>query len=216
MLNESATIEQTLRELQSLRQLGCEVIVVDGGSSDHSWALAQPLADQLISAASGRARQMNAGADLARAPWLLFLHADTFLPAAMQPLLQLSQQGSSQWGFFALRLSGRQWLFRVIERCINLRSRLTAVATGDQAMFVRAALFKQCGQFADIPLMEDVALSKRLRQHSAPLFWRDPVISSSRRWEQRGIVSTVLLMWRLRWEYFTGVSPQQLVKRYYD
>jgi rSAM/selenodomain-associated transferase 2 len=216
MLNEAGSIKQTLLALQPWRQLGCEVIVVDGGSSDQSLALAEPLADKLIIAAPGRARQMNAGADVAKAPWLLFLHADTFLPEAMQPLLQLLQQRSSQWGFFALRLSGRQWLFRVIERCINLRSRLTAVATGDQAMFVRAALFKQCGQFADIPLMEDVALSKRLRQHHAPLFWRDPVISSSRRWEQRGIVPTVLMMWRLRWEYFTGVSPQQLVKRYYD
>ena len=159
---------------------------------------------------------MNAGAEVASAPWLLFLHADTRLPASMQSLLQAMQQRHSQWGFFALRLSGRQWLLRVIERFINLRSRLTAVATGDQALFVRAALFRQCGQFADIPLMEDVALSKQLRQHSTPLFWRDAVVSSSRRWEQRGIVRTVLLMWCLRWQYFTGVSPQQLVKRYYD
>jgi rSAM/selenodomain-associated transferase 2 len=216
ILNEAATLEKSLQVLQPLREVGCEIIVVDGGSEDGCLDIASPLSDQVISSDKGRAVQMNAGAQKASAPWLLFLHVDTCLPENIQPFLSALQSRSNEWGFFAVRLSGDDELFRTIEWAMNYRSRLTAVATGDQCLFVRKTLFQRCGQFADIPLMEDVAICKELRKVSSPLYWRDPVTTSSRRWEERGIIPTVLLMWRLRLEYFLGVSPKELVKRYYD
>lgn len=215
VLNEAATIGRQLQALQPLRRQGCEIIVVDGGSSDNTCAMARPCCDQLIVAGKGRARQMNAGAAVASAPWLLFLHADTRLPASIPDCLLALKTRPVQWGFFVVKLSGERWPFRVIEAAMNLRSRITAVSTGDQGLFVRRELFAQCGQFADIPLMEDVAISKRLRKIAKPLVWPDPVLTSSRRWEQRGIVRTVLLMWSLRLAYYLGVSPQRLVQVYY-
>lgn len=217
VLNEEATIARVLGRLQPLREDSrCEIILVDGGSSDATLAIAKPLVDQLLQAQAGRALQMNRGAQSAQGEWLLFLHADTQLPDNFYHLMfsQL-EEASSGWGRFDLRLSGRHWLFRLIERMINLRSRISGIATGDQAIFVRAEQFRAIGGFAVIPLMEDVDFSRRIKRLGSPVCIKTPAVTSSRRWEQQGILATVWLMWKLRFLYFLGVSPERLVEEYY-
>lgn len=213
-LNEGAVIESLLRELQSLRKAGCELIVSDGGSADQTCALASPLVDKVVSGAQGRALQMNLGAEAAAADWLWFVHADTRFMQPPIEYLELFRQMSSDWGFFAVRLDSHGVAYRLIETLINVRSRFSRVGTGDQGLFVRRVLFEQLHGFARIPLMEDVELSKRLRRLSAPRFVSRPLLTSARRWQHQGMVRTVLLMWRLRLAYFLGVSPQRLAKHY--
>lgn len=216
MLNEAASIAQTLLLLQPLRRAGHEVIVVDGGSSDHSVALARPLADQVLHTAPGRAHQMNAGAHQAKWNTLLFLHADTRLPNNATRLISAGmKKHHKSWGRFDLRLSGSHPLLRPIEFMINLRSRLSGIATGDQAIFVTKFLFCLAGGFPEIGLMEDIALSRRLKQRcGAPLCLREQVTTSSRRWERNGVLRTVLLMWSLRLAYTLGADPEQLARVY--
>ncbi len=214
-LNEEQYIRDCILRLQPLRERGCEVIVVDGGSTDKTVPLAAALADHLLHSEPGRARQMNLGAGHASGEWLLFLHTDTRLPAVIKDWIDNLYQASFQWGFFALRLSACHWPYRFIERAINLRSKTTGIATGDQCVFIRRLLFEEHKGFADIPLMEDVEFSRRLRRLAKPWFWKNPVTTSSRRWEQQGILKTVLLMWWLRLAFFLGVSPQRLHKIYY-
>ncbi|WP_227171642.1 TIGR04283 family arsenosugar biosynthesis glycosyltransferase [Marinobacter sp. CA1] len=211
---EAAGIEATLRLLQPLRAEGHELIVVDGGSDDDTAALAQPWCDRLLIAEPGRARQMNAGAKVACGEVLLFLHADTCLPDGALTQAAAVAAGQQVWGRFDVRLSGQRALFRVIALLMNLRSRLTAIATGDQALFVRRSVFEALGGYAEIPLMEDVELSRRLRLVSRPRCVRPPVITDSRRWEQQGAWRTILLMWRLRWRYWRGESPESLARAY--
>lgn len=214
-LNEAAAIAATLALLQPLRHAQHEVIVVDGGSDDATAAIAATAADRVVTAARGRARQMNAGAALAAGEVLLFLHADTALPADCAELIGAGMRRTRRrWGRFDVRLSGAPPLLRVIETAMNLRSRVSGIATGDQAMFVERALFEQVGGFPDQPLMEDIALSRMLKRHDRPLCLRARVVTSSRRWETRGIVRTVLLMWRLRLAYFCGADPRRLARRY--
>lgn len=215
-LNEAGVIADTLASLQPLRRGAIELIVADGGSTDGTIELAQPMVDRLWRSDPGRARQMNAGAMVASGHYLLFVHADTLLPADFQPLWRHIRDCRPQWGFFRLRLSGAHPLLRMVEFFINWRSRLTAVGTGDQCLYVRRELFEQLGGFADIPLMEDVEISKRLRRHSRPHRVGQPVVTSSRRWEQQGIWRTVWLMWRLRLAYCCGVKPERLARRYYS
>ncbi|CAN5344080.1 TIGR04283 family arsenosugar biosynthesis glycosyltransferase [soil metagenome] len=214
-LNEAAGIRAALEPLQPLRARGHEVILVDGGSEDATLALAQPLADRVLVAGRGRARQMNAGAQEARGEVLLFLHADTLLPpeADRRVLEGLARSGRG-WGRFDLRLTGRHPLLRLTARLIGLRSRLTGMATGDQAIFVRRDWFEQAGGFPEIPLMEDLALSRALKRRGRPLCLHERVTTSSRRWEERGILRTVLLMWRLRLAYYRGADPHDLARRY--
>lgn len=213
VLNEAAEIEVALAALVPLREAGVEVIVVDGGSRDDSVAVAAPWCDHCLSAPRGRARQMNRGAEVATGHWLLFLHIDTRLPADWHEwLTQLTTPG---WGFFPVQLSGRAWPLRLIERAMGWRSRLTRVATGDQALYVERSLYAAAGGFPDIPLMEDVAICKQLRQLGAPHIWHSPVRVSSRRWERDGIWRTTGLMWGLRLAYWLGVSPQRLHRWYY-
>jgi len=214
-LNEAAAIGDTLAALQPLRARGCEVIVADGGSADGTAALARPLADAVVASEAGRARQQNAGAAVASGEILLFLHADTRLPRDAHVLVAdgLRQTGRG-WGRFDVRLTGRHPALRVIERMMNLRSRLGGIATGDQAIFVRRERFRAVGGFPVIPLMEDVALSKALKRLGAPLCLRQTVTTSSRRWEQHGVYRTMALMWRLRAEYWLGVDPRRLADRY--
>ncbi|HHM05385.1 MAG TPA: glycosyltransferase [Gammaproteobacteria bacterium] len=216
-LNEGANITATLQPLQTLRRAGHEIIVVDGGSDDDTARQASPLSDNVISSLRGRARQMNTGADAAANDILLFLHADTLLPHNADKLIVrgMNQTGKA-WGRFDVCLSGRHPMLRVVERSMNLRSRLSGIATGDQAMFVKRAMFEKVGGFPDIPLMEDIALSHQLKQHSRPLCLSTPLVTSSRRWEQHGIMKTIVLMWHLRLAYYFGADPQQLVKRYYN
>lgn len=212
--NEAAGIVATLSALAPLRARGAELIVVDGGSEDGTPALAGAWADQVVAGSRGRARQMNAGAALARAPVLLFLHADTCLPDAADGLIQAAIAQGAGWGRFDVRISGRARMLRVVAVMMNLRSRLTGIATGDQAIFVTRIAFERAGGFPDQPLMEDIELSRRLRQHAPPACLHDRVVTSGRRWEQRGVWHTIWLMWRLRWRYWRGVSPQVLAEAY--
>lgn len=215
VLNEAAVIRATLTALQPLRTAGHELIVVDGGSTDGTAALAGPLADRVVTAPRGRARQMNAGARKARGEVLWFLHADTLPPAGAERLILAGLEANGRvWGRFDVRLSGRHPLLRVVERLMNWRSRLTGIATGDQGVFVSHAAFLMVGGFPEIPLMEDIALSRRLKRLGPPLCLKARVVTSSRRWETHGIVSTILLMWRLRLAYALGADPAHLARRY--
>ena len=206
-LNEARGIRAALEALAPLRSRGHEVIVVDGGSSDRTAELAAGLCDRVLSAPRGRARQMNAGARAATGDVLLFLHADTRLPPRADELIP----DSSMWGRFDVRIEGRHPLLKVVAWAMNLRSRLSGIATGDQAIFVRRDAFPG---FPEIALMEDVALSKLLKRRGAPACLRQRVVTSGRRWESRGVLRTILLMWRLRLLYFLGVSPELLARRY--
>ncbi len=188
ILNEADVIEKTLKTLQPFRSRGHEVIVVDGGSSDNSVELSKPFADRVIVTSRGRSRQMNEGAKIAIGEILLFLHADTFLPKDADRGIVEGLQGKRGWGRFNVRLSGKHLLLRVVEYLVNLRSRFTGIATGDQAIFVSRELFYLVRGFPEIDLMEDVALSKCLRQKSRPICLRKRVLTSSRRWEKKGIL----------------------------
>lgn len=214
-LNEAEGIGDTLAALAPLRARGHQVVVADGGSTDATAALARPLADAVVHAPRGRAAQQNAGAAAADGDVLLFLHADTRLPADADRLILAGlAAGGAGWGRFDVRLSGRAPMLRVVERMISLRSRATGIATGDQAIFIRRDWWARAGGFPPIPLMEDVALSTTLRRMGRPLCLRAAVTTSSRRWEQRGIWRTILLMWRLRAEYALGADPERLAARY--
>jgi rSAM/selenodomain-associated transferase 2 len=214
VLNEAAGIAATLQALARLRERGAEVIVADGGSSDATVALAQPLADRVLQAPRGRAQQMNAGAAAARGEALLFLHADTLLPPAADTLVLQALAAGAGWGRFDVHISGRAWMLRVVAAFMNARSRYTGIATGDQALFVRRALFEQLGGYADQPLMEDIELSRRLLVSGKPACLRARVSTSGRRWEARGVWRTIVLMWWLRWRYWRGESPQALARAY--
>ena len=213
-LNEAGCIRELLRQLQALRAQGHEVIVVDGGSCDATVALAQPLVDQLLPAPAGRALQMNIGAQAARGRVLWFVHADTRVPEKAAPVIIESVAHAAGWGRFDVRLSGDRLLLRLVERMMNWRSRFTGIATGDQGIFVTRELFERVGGFAAMPLMEDIDLSRRLKREQRPLCLRDTLTSSSRRWEQKGIVRTIALMWVLRLAYFLGVPPARLAMHY--
>ena len=213
VLDEQATVADLLIDLRQ-RYPDSQLIVVDGGSEDHTVAAALPLCDQLLLGERGRARQMNLGSWAAATPYLVFLHADT-RPSVTTQQLQSYLGRRPQWGFCRVTLSGNRASFRIIEWCMNLRSRLTSVATGDQMFFVSRALFDRSGGFDDIPLMEDVAYSKRLRRMAKPLIIPEPVLTSCRRWEEGGVVSTVLRMWLLRLAYVLGVAPATLWRHYY-
>ncbi len=211
---QAAEFEQCLRRLQLYRDYGHELIIVDGGSHDDSFEIAQRYGDRMIRCDRGRAIQMNAGARQTDADILLFLHADTQLPAnAIDAVTRTINEGYI-WGRFNVCLADSHFLFRIIERLMNLRSCITGVATGDQAVFVRREVFETVGGYPRRPLMEDIELSKRLRGLGWPACLRQKVIISSRRWRKFGIVRTVLLMWRLRLAYFLGVSAERLAKQY--
>ena len=212
-LNEAGTVQDLLLSLQPWRGASCEVIIVDGGSRDATVTQAAPLADRILHSPPGRARQMNAGADAARGTQLWFLHADSRVPAAAVPAVRAALARSG-WGRFDVTLSGAHPLFRVIERAMNLRSRWSGIATGDQGLFVRREWFERAGGFPEIALMEDVALSRRLKRLGRPACLRSVLGASSRRWERDGILRTVLLMWSLRLRYALGASPETLARRY--
>lgn len=214
-LNEAATLEATLLPLQAWREAGHELVLVDGGSCDRTRDIARPLVDKLLGSAAGRARQMNTGAAAASGEVLLFLHADTLLPLGGDKLLLQSLAQRYRWGRFDVRLSGRHWLLRVVERMMNWRSCLSGVATGDQGIFIERSLFERIEGFPLLPLMEDIAISKRLKGAAGrPVCIHTPLITSSRRWEQYGIVRTIVLMWRLRLAWFLGVPAKRLAQWY--
>jgi rSAM/selenodomain-associated transferase 2 len=214
-LNEAEGIAEVLSALEPLRARGAEVIAVDGGSEDGTADLAGPLCDRVLVAPRGRAAQMNAGAAVARGGVLLFLHADTRLPLDADRLVMSGlAHEACEWGRFDVRIAGRHPLLPLAARLMNLRSRLTGIATGDQALFVDRQAFVAVGGFPNIPLMEDIALSQRLRRRGRPLCLSPPVVTSGRRWETHGVFYTILLMWRLRLAYFLGADPAQLARIY--
>ncbi|MDO8371718.1 MAG: TIGR04283 family arsenosugar biosynthesis glycosyltransferase [Polaromonas sp.] len=215
VLNEAAGLGAALQALAPLRARGAELIVADGGSSDRSAALATAGGAQLVHAARGRALQMNAGAAQARGEVLLFLHADTLLPAGADALISEALTGGSRvWGRFDVTITGRPAMLRLIAALMNLRSRRTGIATGDQAMFMTRAAFEAVGGFPAQPLMEDIEMSRRLLKLSRPACLSAKVQTSGRRWESRGVWRTVLLMWRLRFAYWRGASPERLAELY--
>lgn len=215
MLNEAAQLPELFAHLLPLQRAGCEVIFADGGSTDGSAKLAEVAGFSVVNATRCRARQMNAGAARASSDVLLFLHADTRLPkGAMQYVANALAQDDQCWGRFDVCITGRPFMLRVVSRMMNWRSRLSGIATGDQAIFVRRAVFEQLCGFPDQPLMEDVELCKRLLVFSRPACIAHCVTTSGRRWETRGVWRTILLMWRLRWAYWRGVPADKLAKSY--
>jgi rSAM/selenodomain-associated transferase 2 len=214
-LNEAAGVVATLAALQPLRAAGHEVVVIDGGSDDGTPDLAAPLADRVAIAPRGRATQMNAGARIAGGDVLLFLHADTRLPARADRMVLDGLAGSGRaWGRFDVRIAGRHPLLRLVAALMNARSRWTGIATGDQAVFVRRDAFAAVGGFPPLPLMEDVALSAALKRVSRPLCLRERVSTSGRRWESHGVLRTIVLMWWVRLRYFFGTPPERLAEIY--
>ena len=209
VLNEAGTIRPAL---EALRGRGYEVIVVDGGSSDGTPQLAAGLCDRVLSASRGRAAQMNAGAAAATGDVLVFLHADTTLPATASAALAAAL-GTRLWGRFDVAIDGRHPLLKVVACAMNLRSRLTGIATGDQAIFVRREAF---AGFPEIALMEDIAFSRAMKRRGRPACLRERVVTSGRRWESRGVLRTIVLMWRLRLAYFFGARPEDLARIYYQ
>ncbi|HEY6966117.1 MAG TPA: TIGR04283 family arsenosugar biosynthesis glycosyltransferase [Burkholderiales bacterium] len=209
-LNEAAGIAHCLQALAPLRAGGHEVIVVDGGSDDRTREIAAALADRVLVAGRGRARQMNGGAAAARGDALVFLHADTRLPPDADRAIARALETHS-WGRFDVRIESVHPLLRVVACAMSQRSRLTGIATGDQAIFVRRADF---AGFPEIALMEDIAFSKAMKRRSPPACLRERVTTSGRRWERGGVLRTVLLMWRLRLAYYLGASPDELARRY--
>lgn len=212
-LDEAAGLMATLSPLQPLRAQGHEVILVDGGSQDGTPDLAAPWVDRVLTAPRGRARQMNAGAAVAQGEALVFLHADTRLPPDAVALIQAALR-ERLWGRFDVRIAGRPPVLKLVALLMNLRSRLTGIATGDQAIFVHREVFTVLGGFPDQPLMEDIALSQRLKRQGPPACLRQRVLTSGRRWECQGPWRTVLLMWRLRFDYWRGVPAEALAVRY--
>jgi len=213
VLNEAAHIVASLQALAPLRARGHEVIVVDGGSDDGTPELARAHADRVLAAPRGRASQMNAGAGVASGAALLFLHVDVRLPQGADRML-LDALAARSWGRFDVTLDSPRALLRLVGAMMNLRSRLTGIATGDQAIFVRRDAFEAAGGYPEIPLMEDVELSTRLCRLGRPVCLRARALVSARRWEARGALRTIVLMWRLRWAYFFGADPRRLAERY--
>ncbi len=215
VLNEAAVLPQTLQSLVALRARGVEIIVVDGGSEDATLEIVRSAGLAVLSAPRGRARQMNAGAAVASGDMLLFLHADTGLPArADAAVVAALTDDRHLWGRFDVRIAGRSPMLCVVACLMNLRSRLTGIATGDQAIFVARQTFATAGGFPDQALLEDIELCRRLLRMSRPKCLRERVVTSGRRWERGGVWRTIVLMWRIRWAYWRGRPASELARMY--
>ncbi|GAA0794222.1 TIGR04283 family arsenosugar biosynthesis glycosyltransferase [Marinobacterium sediminicola] len=215
VLNEIETLPSLLNHLQHWQQRGAEIVLVDGGSQDATVKTARNRGFRVLQAPRGRALQMNAGARSTRASILVFLHADTRLPDDADQRVLSTLTGVAQgWGRFDVRIEGRSRMLPVIAGMMNWRSRLSGIATGDQALFMTRDLFERIEGFPEQPLMEDIEISKRLKQLCQPVCLRQKVITSGRRWDTRGCWPTILLMWQLRWAYWRGTPPEQLAERY--
>lgn len=214
VLNESAVLAQQLNELDVLRAMGAQVLLVDGGSTDRTAQLARDAGFDVLESVRGRARQMNAGARAVQSDLLVFLHVDTHLPRGALYEIENHLNSKKGWGRFDVRLVGRSPWLRVISFCMNWRSRLTGIATGDQTFFMTREMFERVGGFPEQPLMEDIEMSKRLKRFSPPVCLSDRVETSGRRWDQKGVWKMILLMWRLRWAYWRGVPASELARFY--
>lgn len=217
VLNDAQPLRELLTQLQ-LQRVQCadqfEIIVVDGGSHDDSVQVAECYADRVLSGSTGRARQMQAGALAASTTWLWFLHADSVLPDNLVSQLQRLPL-NVRWGRFDVQFDQPSWIFSAIAGLMNWRSRWSGICTGDQGLFVEHKLFFELDGYADIPIMEDVELSSRLRRIAAPHCIDQALIISGRRWRRHGVLRTIVLMWWLRLLFFCGVSPQRLHRLYY-
>jgi len=213
--NEAASIECALSNLQGWRQRGHQVIVVDGDSTDATAEIARTLADRVIVSEPGRARQMNMGAESADADILLFLHADTLIDTTADRYIIDAVSNGCSWGRFNVSFNTNALIFKIIAFAMNLRSCVSSIATGDQAIFIERALFSQVGRYPLQPLMEDIQLSINLRRHQRACCLPVRVVTSARRWQQKGVIRTIILMWGLRLGYFVGLSAERL-KRWYD
>lgn len=216
VLNEASGLDTFLQHLRADFP-SAEVLLVDGGSQDNTVGIALRAGATLLMSAPGRSTQMNLGGAAARGTWILFLHADTRLSFDERDLhrILLAPEDARDWGFFSVRLTGQSRLLPVVSRMMNRRSRLTCVATGDQGLFLRSAVFRDLGGFAAIPLMEDVEICKRLRRRSPPMVPDLMLFASGRRWDEQGAVRTVVRMWGLRLAYWLGVAPERLWQHYY-
>ena len=215
ILNEAAQLPDLLAHLLECKRAGCEIILVDGGSTDQSPEQAEALGFKIVRSEKGRAIQMNAGAKSAKGDVLVFLHADTRLPENADQIIKQALGGhDSHWGRFNVTITGQAFMFKVIAWFMNHRSRLSSIVTGDQTIFIRKTLFEQIGGFPIQALMEDIEFSKRLKNISKPVALKDKVITSGRRWQQKGIWLTIYLMWSLRYAYWRGASPKDLAAKY--
>ncbi len=214
VLNEAKGIVEVLERLQDFRKEGAEVIVVDGGSTDGTAERARSLADCVTTSRRGRGLQMNTGAALAKGEVLLFLHADTLLPPSALALLCAAVSNGACWGRFDVRIEGSIGGLGMVAFMMNWRSRLTGIATGDQAIFVTGEAFQRQGGFPDIPLMEDIVFSGWMREDAHPACLSEKVTTSGRRWEKHGLLRTILTMWWLRLRFFLGASPNDLARVY--
>ena len=213
VLNEENLVEQFLIKLQPLRENGHELIIVDGGSEDNTCDIAMPFVDKLINTKKGRAKQMNSGAHSASGNILVFLHVDTCFNGDITGIFN-KLPDHFIWGRFDVALSGKAIPFRVIEFFINLRSRISGIATGDQSIFISKDLFRIVGGYPEISLMEDIAISKKLKSYCRPVCLKETVTTSSRRWEENGIFSTIIKMWFLRFKYMIGMNTELLARNY--
>ncbi len=223
LYNEGENAERLVNHLQSLRGLH-EAILVDASDEDKSLEIlrsierrrerGKPVIRIISTDQPARSRQMNAGATAASGDILLFLHCDTRLPVDAITSVERAVTGQRQWGRFDVTLESEGWIYRLIENMIRVRSRVRSLATGDQGMFVTASLFNHVGGFPKICLMEDIAMSKLLKRHGSPLLIRPPVMTSARRWQNRGAIRTILLMWKLRFLFWIGIDPQRLGEMY--
>lgn len=221
-LNEGDNVRRSLQVLSGWRERGAEIIVVDGGSSDDTIAQVTPLADCVVETSKGRANQLNAGAAEARGQILIFFHADTIAPLdgdqTLQKALATTTSADSPqslaWGRFDVRIQGQSFWLGMVATLMNLRSRLTGIATGDQALFMTREAFDAVGGFARQPLMEDIEICKQLRRLAKPICLRDTVVTSGRRWDTKGVWRTIFLMWSLRWRYWRGESAESIARDY--
>ncbi len=213
VLNEADCLDQNLAKLFALDWVTdhCEVIISDGGSEDGSLDIARRYACRIVHSGRGRAEQMNTASHQAEGTFLLFLHADSTLPEDFG----LRMDADAQWGFFRLRLSGNSIVYRVIESSINLRTRFSRVAGGDQGLYFDRHFFASINGYPKIPLMEDIAICKLARRQAKPMIIASRITSSCRRWRKKGIIITICLMWSLRLAYWLGADPGRLYKIYY-
>ncbi len=215
LLNEAKILPELLEHLLPFKRKGSEIILVDGGSCDGSIAIAQAIGFPVIESEAGRARQMNKGAEFSTGDLLLFLHADTRLPAnAVELITNLTDHWKYEWGRFDVSIKGKSPLLKLVAWMMNWRSALSGIATGDQAIFIRRSTFLSVGGFPEQPLMEDIELCKRLKRTMAPARIVARVVTSGRRWDERGVCKTIFLMWRLRWRYWRGVSADKIAEAY--
>ena len=214
VLNESAVLSQKLGELDLLRAMGAQVLLVDGGSTDDTVAMARDAGFDVLSSGRGRARQMNAGAHASMGEILVFLHVDTRLPTYALTSIENLLSEKIGWGRFDVRIVGVSPWLKVVGWMMNIRSRITGIATGDQVLFMTRTLFVEVGGFPEQPLMEDIEMCKRLKRESSPICMREQVETSGRRWDKNGVWRTILLMWRLRFAYWRGVPSSDLARLY--